>query len=283
MSYGASGPGWTSSTTPNDANDEGEFPSDTGQSYGGNTLYSDAGAPEYPVHQSSYSGNFIPTTSGFPNYQPTSAFSTHYYSNDIQYSGSNSDSLAPNPWHSNQNQSLSSTTSAMDPYQSGSAATAGLDHPIVGDNFQNFQDENAMSLSSYSSPPMASSFDAGNFELDSFENTPQQGSVPDGDRLPPTNFPCDRCPKAFSRQYELTKHKKIHDKPLHCEVCHEFGAAEKKDLDRHLWSNHPVYAESNNIRRDSGGECDCGRKYGRSDHLVRHQKKEKHGKYRARD
>ncbi len=94
----------------------------------------------------------------------------------------------------------------MDPYQSGSAATAGLDHPIVGDNFQNFQDENAMPWlgPSSSSPPMASSFDAGNFELDSFENTPQQGSGPVGDGLPPTNFPCDRCPKVFARQYELT-------------------------------------------------------------------------------
>ncbi|PMD34500.1 hypothetical protein L207DRAFT_638973 [Hyaloscypha variabilis F] len=32
----------------------------------------------------------------------------------------------------------------------------------------------------------------------------QQGSGPVGDRIPPTNFSCDYCPKAFSRQYELT-------------------------------------------------------------------------------
>ncbi len=43
-----------------------------------------------------------------------------------------------------------------------------------------------------------------NMEKEDPDWQPANGSGPIGDRLPPTNFPCDRCPKAFSRQYELT-------------------------------------------------------------------------------
>jgi hypothetical protein len=43
-----------------------------------------------------------------------------------------------------------------------------------------------------------------NMEKEDPDWQPANGSGPVGDRLPPTNFPCDRCPKAFARQYELT-------------------------------------------------------------------------------
>jgi len=171
----------------------------------------------------------------------------------------------------------------MNSYQSGSAATAGLDHTFGGENVQNFQDQSTTSWPSSSSPPMALSFDVEAPQFGSFGNALQQGLGPVGDRLPSASFLCEYCPREFSKQFELNKHIRTHTKPLRCEVCHAFSAAEQKDLNRHLWSHHPLYAESHNIRRDSGKCKDCGEKYTRSDNLDRHQQKEKHGKYGTRE
>lgn len=160
----------------------------------------------------------------------------------------------------------------MNSYQSNPGPGAYVDQSFGGSHDQNFQDQNTMSYSFSSTPSAPLSYDVGDPGL--LENTPQQE-----DRLLSADFQCEYCKREFSKQYELTKHIRIHTKPLSCEICGDFETAQQKDLDRHYWASHRPYAQSHNI---PGGpkECDdCGRK-SRSDNLKRHQRKAKHGEYR---
>ncbi|KAK1773383.1 hypothetical protein QBC45DRAFT_398082 [Copromyces sp. CBS 386.78] len=80
----------------------------------------------------------------------------------------------------------------------------------------------------------------------------------------------------FKRKCDLTKHQNNHRRPRECpkanEGCDYKGGAEKKDLHRHLWSHHPVYARKNNIPEEKT-KCDypgCDYK-GRKDNVRRHK------------
>jgi len=162
----------------------------------------------------------------------------------------------------------------MNSYQSNPGPGAYVDQSFGGSHDQNFQDQNTMSYPFSSTPSTALSYDVG--DPGPLENTPQQE-----DRLSSADFPCEYCERGFSKQYELTKHIRIHTKPLSCEICWNFETAQKKDLDRHLLVYHPSYAQSQNIPENLK-ECeDCRRKF-RSDNLKRHQRNAKHGEYRDR-
>jgi len=175
----------------------------------------------------------------------------------------------------------------MNSYQSSAVTTNHLgsfgDDHVQNYQGQNYQDQNTMSWPTTSSPPTAFSFDAANLEPGPIQSTPQQSSATSEDRLSSANFQCGYCSQAFSRQYELTKHERIHTRPLQCHLCPEGsrGAAQKKDLDRHFWVYHQLYAQMNNIPKDSGVCYDCSYE-GRSDNVKRHQQRAKHGEYRGR-
>ena len=78
---------------------------------------------------------------------------------------------------------------------------------------------------------------------------------------------------------DTSKHLRKHTKPLTCKRCPE-AFAQAKDLHRHLWSNHPVYAAENNIPKDEKVCADCGLVC-RSDNYKRHQQRYGHGPYRT--
>ncbi|KAK3400462.1 hypothetical protein B0T20DRAFT_432401 [Sordaria brevicollis] len=77
----------------------------------------------------------------------------------------------------------------------------------------------------------------------------------------------------FKRKCDLTcnNHKRPHQ-CLFAGECRYEGGAERKDLNRHFWSHHPVYAENNKIPKEETS-CDYpGCKYkGRKDNVQRHK------------
>lgn len=64
-----------------------------------------------------------------------------------------------------------------------------------------------------------------------------------------------------------------HIKPLLCHLCPKgtHGNAQQKDLDRHYWTHHPVYAEEHKIPKDIKS-CPWCSYQGRSDNVKRHQR-----------
>ncbi|KAK3348536.1 hypothetical protein B0H65DRAFT_508404 [Neurospora tetraspora] len=77
----------------------------------------------------------------------------------------------------------------------------------------------------------------------------------------------------FKRKCDLTKHQNNHRRPRKCPIegC-TYGGAEQKDLNRHLWSYHPVYSREKNIPKEET-MCDfpgCDYK-GRKDNVRRHK------------
>jgi len=135
---------------------------------------------------------------------------------------------------------------------------------------QNLQAQSSTSWPGYSSPPNQG------FQ----QNTQSQSSsaVITNDGPSSTQLQCPYCPNVYSKQYKLNKHLKVHDKPSECGLC-QFKTAEVKDLNRHLWSHHRKHAASENIPNSEGVCGDCGQKCTRSDNLMRHQKRHKHGIY----
>ncbi|KHE83146.1 hypothetical protein GE21DRAFT_1309766 [Neurospora crassa] len=73
----------------------------------------------------------------------------------------------------------------------------------------------------------------------------------------------------FKRKCDLTYNN--HRRPRKCPSC-TYKAAEVKDLHRHLWSHHPVYARTENIPEEKT-KCDYpGCDYrGRKDNVQRHK------------
>lgn len=87
-------------------------------------------------------------------------------------------------------------------------------------------------------------------------------------------FQCDKCENTYTRQCDLNKHKKNHDKPKKCNFCGE-GFAEPKDTDRHMYGHHaddmtPEQREElkNKLQKECP-ECDY---HGRYDNVKRHRK-----------
>ncbi|KAK4210889.1 hypothetical protein QBC37DRAFT_24079, partial [Rhypophila decipiens] len=81
------------------------------------------------------------------------------------------------------------------------------------------------------------------------------------------------CGKRYSRQCDLTKHQNNHLKGHHCTVpgCEWPGGAEKKDLDRHMWTNHSTTAREQKVKKDEKVCPHCAYK-GRGDNVARHLK-----------
>jgi len=101
-----------------------------------------------------------------------------------------------------------------------------------------------------------------------------QNPQPVASELTSESLQCEYCQKGFSKQYELTKHLRNHTRPLQCEVCPEGrygGAAQLKDLYRHYWSTHRLYAKEHNIPQDYESCPDCDYD-GRKDHVKRHRR-----------
>jgi len=113
-------------------------------------------------------------------------------------------------------------------------------------------------------------------------SVPEQSSGPSKDGHSSAKFQCEYCPKAYSKQYELTKHRNNHTKPYQCYLClnEDVRVAQSKDLHRHYWVRHKSYAELNHIPREWSDCDDCGLEF-RKDNLKRHQERRKHGEYRG--
>lgn len=71
------------------------------------------------------------------------------------------------------------------------------------------------------------------------------------------------------------KHQNNHFKKYHCGICpleQWAGGAEKKDLDRHMWTTHPNKARAGGVKRDEKSCPYCDYK-GRADNVKRHMEK----------
>jgi uncharacterized Zn-finger protein len=105
------------------------------------------------------------------------------------------------------------------------------------------------------------------------QGPPDQSSGHSEDGSGSQQFVCQNCYEKFSKAYKLTKHAKVHEKPLQCHLCPDGAAAERKDLDRHFWVHHKAYAHANNIPNEEAACPTCGKVYTRSDNMKRHMKK----------
>jgi uncharacterized C2H2 Zn-finger protein len=141
-----------------------------------------------------------------------------------------------------------------------------LDTTFISTTSEHTMVQNSTALSDY--PP---------FQDPAYQQDPSAQSAGNGSSN--SKFRCEYCSKEHSKQFELTKHLRTHTKPLTCDRCPE-AFAQAKDLNRHLWSNHPVYAAENNIPKDEKVCADCGLVC-RSDNYKRHQQRYGHGPYRT--
>ncbi|KAL6415486.1 hypothetical protein AUP68_02045 [Ilyonectria robusta] len=83
------------------------------------------------------------------------------------------------------------------------------------------------------------------------------------------------CGRLLKIGRNLNKHMVRHTRPRPCKAgagC-DYGAASMKDLNRHYWSHHKVWAEENSIP-DERCKCDaCHKSFARKDHKTRHLRK----------
>ncbi|KAH8886955.1 hypothetical protein GQ53DRAFT_330020 [Thozetella sp. PMI_491] len=88
---------------------------------------------------------------------------------------------------------------------------------------------------------------------------------------PPYLCPEMGCGERFPRKCDLTKHRRNHDRPVHCPIqsC-EVKKSQNKDLYRHIWTCHKKYAEDNNIPKEQDTCMTCG-SVGRRDNVKRHR------------
>ncbi|KAL2132275.1 hypothetical protein VTI74DRAFT_3989 [Chaetomium olivicolor] len=93
---------------------------------------------------------------------------------------------------------------------------------------------------------------------------------------PEEPFACteDGCSNRYRRQCDLDKHMNNHIKPRHCKLC-PFRGAENKDLNRHMWSNHPDVARKWGVPREEEQCPVCGHR-ARKDNMKRHRKMKGH-------
>jgi uncharacterized C2H2 Zn-finger protein len=120
------------------------------------------------------------------------------------------------------------------------------------------------------------------------QSHPDQTSAHSEDRPGAKSFDCKYCKRTFALQYLLTlvlanltwedsayqalrKHEKLHTQPLECPFCPR-TAAERKDMNRHLWVHHQAYAHANGIPKDTRECPDCGQEF-RRDNLKRHMRR----------
>jgi len=87
-------------------------------------------------------------------------------------------------------------------------------------------------------------------------------------------FKCTCCSRAFSKEGDLTKHWRNHSRPLPCLVCDaEYGgAAQNRDLNRHYWTHHAIWAKEHNIPEEKSQCPNCDYR-GRNDNVKRHSEK----------
>jgi len=106
----------------------------------------------------------------------------------------------------------------------------------------------------------------------------QSVSPPPARPAAPTPYRCSTCSKVYFKRCELTKHKRKHIKPHRCQIC-DFGSAELRGLQRHMWTSHREVAEQNGIPKQIAKCSHPGCSYeGRLDNLMRHMKRHEKAK-----
>jgi hypothetical protein len=82
-------------------------------------------------------------------------------------------------------------------------------------------------------------------------------------------------PSAWANSWASgSKHINNHTKRRRCGIC-DAGGAETKDLNRHMWTNHPDEARMLGVPKDEDRCSMCGYT-GRSDNVKRHKDKKGH-------
>ncbi|KAM5380898.1 hypothetical protein ACJZ2D_003207 [Fusarium nematophilum] len=109
-------------------------------------------------------------------------------------------------------------------------------------------------------------------QVAAYQGSGSEGSSPD---VTEGGFRCD-CGKSWEKRRDFRKHNwSVHNRRFECEAneyCVYMGA-DKREMERHYWSNHREYARENNVK-DVSGSCEaCGKTYGRKDRVGRHLKK----------
>ncbi|KAK2607295.1 hypothetical protein N8I77_005980 [Diaporthe amygdali] len=101
-------------------------------------------------------------------------------------------------------------------------------------------------------------------------------SSPEGNYSSDEKYVCDICGKTYTELYKYTKHYRNHAPPLSCphDACDK-KCPQKKDLDRHIRSNHASWAKKNpklaNLSNTKVYKCGrCGYEADRSDNVKRH-------------
>ncbi|KAL2018317.1 hypothetical protein VTK56DRAFT_980 [Thermocarpiscus australiensis] len=91
----------------------------------------------------------------------------------------------------------------------------------------------------------------------------------------PATFQCDKCPKRFTRAYNLRSHRRTHtdERPFVCAVCGKaFARAHDKKRHEGLHSGEKKFVCKGDLK--NGGQWGCGRRFARADALGRHFRSE---------
>lgn len=86
-----------------------------------------------------------------------------------------------------------------------------------------------------------------------------------------SSWMCTHCSKSFPRACDLRVHEQRHHlKSFQCPQCAKAHGA-KRDLERHIWSQHPKYASDHQVPTEKRTCRVCG-KEARRDNLKRHMR-----------
>ncbi|KAL2157307.1 hypothetical protein VTH06DRAFT_6245 [Thermothelomyces fergusii] len=97
----------------------------------------------------------------------------------------------------------------------------------------------------------------------------QRSVAPSPTAGPPYVCGIEGCTKSYSRHGDLEKHRRNHLRPRKCDICGH-GAAENKDLNRHMWVHHPNEARERGVPREESSCLSCHYS-GRRDNVKRHR------------